>query len=59
MTEELKPCPFCGGTPIQRWYLSNLNEPMTSVIRCTSCRAGVSDYTEDIAISIWNNRVKG
>lgn len=60
MTEELKPCPFCGGSDSdcfiedgtgegQYWYYVEC--------RCCECRSGFYDIDKD-AISAWNTRAE-
>ncbi len=53
MSEELKPCPFCGGTPI-------VNLQMVSgytFISCSKCRAdGPLRSTHTRAVAAWNLR---
>ena len=59
MSEELKPCPFCGGEP----YLQEFNgytEPQYSCVRChcgveTKQFVGFNGKTK--AIEVWNRRV--
>lgn len=54
MNCELKPCPFCGGTPI----VSGCDDTLWSVI-CKKCAASI-DYneTKQEAIEAWNRRVQ-
>ena len=62
MTEELKPCPFCGG---KAEVLTDENEEY--YVSCTECTALLGyctdtwgDYsTEDEAIEAWNRRANG
>lgn len=56
-TEELKPCPFCGGEAEINYGMtygfSYLYEP-----RCSSCGCMLDTYsTEGEAIEAWNRRV--
>lgn len=51
MSEELKPCPFCGG--------NNLSvEGITFYwVECIDCNASISGHeTEEQAIEAWNRR---
>lgn len=54
MSDKLKPCPFCGGTPI----VSGCDDTLWSVI-CKKCAASI-DYneTKQDAIIAWNSRVQ-
>jgi Lar family restriction alleviation protein len=50
---ELKPCPFCGGTPRSFWG-SDVN-----YVQCLACSAdGPVADTEDEAIAAWNRRAE-
>ncbi len=53
MTEELKPCPFCGGNASMRLYYKGLYG-----VRCDSCdsRVGQVFKTREDAIAAWNRR---
>ncbi len=58
--EELKPCPFCGGTAeLEDWKI--VYESGTT-IRCTSCDARIIEGVEDgdgwhdRAVEKWNRR---
>lgn len=54
MSDKLKPCPFCGGTPI----VSGCDDTLWSVI-CKKCAASI-DYneTKQEAIEAWNSRIE-
>ena len=55
MTEELKPCPFCGSNLIK---LENMGWPSVYCIKCGAKVAGMG-YAEDgakSAIKKWNRR---
>ncbi len=56
MSEELKPCPFCGAAAnIEKEVDSGALDEYT--IRCMSCLARtVIRYSEDKAIQAWNKR---
>ena len=49
MSEELKPCPFCGGE-------AELREEGFVVHCATGCTAQVNDDYRDCAIAAWNTR---
>ncbi len=52
MSEELKPCPFCGSTEIRYGY-----GPLFPVVWCNKCDAQVQDVDDvDDAIKLWNTR---
>lgn len=53
MTEELKPCPFCGGNPdVYSW-----NGGGVVWVRCRSCGIDYKAYANaDEAIEAWNTR---
>lgn len=53
MSEELKPCPFCGwGTVIDGGGL------FSSACQCNSCGAKTQNYkTWEDAVEAWNRRV--
>lgn len=52
MSNELKPCPFCG---------SNDFDICSNAIECTNCKASIccDAYDEDELIERWNTRVAG
>ena len=50
MTDELKPCPFCGAIPI----LDGEGEPPIVRVRCLKCNLATLWSTN--AVSIWNTR---
>ena len=52
---ELKPCPFCGGTPAV-YKQRRLNENEFSVV-CGKCCAQTPGFTEAYARRAWNRRV--
>lgn len=57
---KLKPCPFCGKTPIMEpWHGGDKYRVMVSCIN-ESChvRPGVVEESESQAIEFWNKREK-
>ncbi len=54
MSEELKPCPFCGGEASVSIGHNGENEELMMYVECVSC-AGMHRYTAD-AIAAWNTR---
>lgn len=54
MSEELKPCPFCGGRAVesethaaQHWWYS---------VECLLCGAEITEAVAAEAITAWNTR---
>lgn len=57
MTEELKPCPFCGGKAEVVWMPYINVEGMGLVVECNHCWAETGYYaTREEAIAAWNRR---
>ena len=55
MSDELKPCPFCGNKDIQRYNYVNEKFRVT----CRDCRNTTKDWDGvDDAIEKWNTRVE-
>jgi len=48
MSQEIKPCPFCGGTDIRTSHDQN--------IKCHGCEAEISLWEGDDMIAAWNRR---
>lgn len=46
MSDQLKPCPFCGGDAFE----------FAGVVGCDRCGASVSAFSKDEAIKAWNRR---
>jgi hypothetical protein len=61
MTEELKPCPFCGGEAVDSTYnvCDCCGKAVNGSINCSLCNAKVDHYdTSTQAIQAWNARVQ-
>jgi Restriction alleviation protein Lar len=66
MSEELKPCPFCGCKPELIKQGNNHSKKRAITIKCPDCRimrtnAAIKhsmDWLEIISINSWNDRVK-
>ena len=69
MSEELKPCPFCGGEP-KTTVESKANTIITVSICCKKCHAEIHDSVIDLCdldtmqrainnvIGAWNRRIE-
>lgn len=60
MTQQLKPCPFCGGEVTMKLYPSNKHGSGSADFDCAKCVAGITfpgegDSPEE-AMAIWNRR---
>lgn len=53
MTEELKPCPFCGGKPLAYDMLESLS---ICTVECSGCDITVEGRTTQAAATRWNTR---
>ena len=53
MTEELKPCPFCGGKEAKLY-----NNGIVWVVECRQCLAKIGATFEKDAVDFWNYRPK-
>lgn len=67
MTEELKPCPFCGSTYLHCYYydVGNFGDPVDPCVRCNRCGLvvkfhGPKKYKMGIdgIAKVWNKRVE-
>ena len=54
MTEELKPCPFCGEQPEAEWVQHNSVKPDSVLVYC--CYVSIEADTEKKAFKLWNTR---
>ena len=63
MSTELKPCPFCGGTPAYYTpeemldYDMRFNGVTCYYIACGACGASIGEKHEADAVAAWNRRV--
>lgn len=61
MSEELKPCPFCGGAPRIK-HLITAGIRTHSRIECTNCHIKtdyyVHEFSERNVIKVWNRRAQ-
>lgn len=55
--EELKPCPFCGGTPVVADNIETMRS-LSYYVRCACGVRTVSALSESVAAEIWNRRAK-
>ena len=53
MTEELKPCPFCGG----KAELFGTEETGVFYVECLDCNVNDNFDTAEEAIAAWNRRM--
>ena len=55
-TQEIKPCPFCGGEA-KCYNLSTNNDPAHYTITCTECWASIpAGDSEEETTNRWNRR---
>jgi len=61
MTDELKPCPFCGGeATLQRWWVGFNTRRYINRVQCKKCRCNSGDwFQKPKAIQAWNRREGG
>ena len=65
MTDELKPCPFCGSTDLHLYY-DNVDDrcnPFDPCVRCNGCRTIFKFFYNELGglgdiQKAWNRRVK-
>lgn len=55
---ELKPCPFCGGTASYDYVM--IRNELFQKVKCDRCKAQTNIYKEDssAAAEAWNRRTK-
>jgi Lar family restriction alleviation protein len=54
---QLKPCPFCGSADLT---LGNLGQCNDWFVNCNICEVQmIADYSEALAVAMWNKRVSG
>ena len=62
MTERLKPCPFCGGSPvfIDTCYPANFDNKPFYLIACYECPVSpmILETSKEHAIKTWNTRLE-
>lgn len=61
MSDELKPCPFCGGSEIYAEEYEHHPGAMRWRVFCAGCMAGVDTGTRqsaDAAVQDWNRRAE-
>lgn len=59
MTEELKPCPFCGSSDVQLYEMTNYRDYAFAGIYCKGCKTyHVAWGSDENRINAWNRRVK-
>ena len=59
MSEELKPCPHCGGTRVHIAGAGAIGVPGVSWVFCDGClsQGGICDTVEE-AVELWNRRAE-
>lgn len=56
-TEQLKPCPFCGGKAVLRHFYPAFGARMRSKVICKKCRCNSGEWGRtDKAVEAWNRR---
>ena len=62
MTERLKPCPFCGGSPvfIDTCHPANFDEKPFYLIACYECPISpmILETSKEYVIKTWNTRLE-
>ena len=57
MTDELKPCPFCGGEAEVRKFTETKYFVQCFFVQCKSCLIGSTFTSEQLAVDAWNRRI--
>ena len=59
MSEDLKPCPFCGGNAKRYYRADDSGWENTDWVGCTDgCGASTACYeTKALAVTVWNTRI--
>lgn len=62
MTEELKPCPFCGGKAMYYWCAGDIgidgSPKVQHCILCTECKASsLWNVDRQKCVAAWNRRI--
>lgn len=58
LSEELKPCPFCGNDKPSTYKDGDVLHGPSYVIHCHDCMTQTVDYTPEMLTKKWNNRPK-
>jgi hypothetical protein len=56
-TDQLKPCPLCGGKPHDSVMFCGLLRPGRYEVKCIVCNLAISNDRIDKVIDMWNRRV--
>jgi len=56
MTDELKPCPFCGSKRVKVMQLSGTKNKYAACLNCKAT-SNVAEREEDV-VYLWNKRVE-
>lgn len=60
MTDDLLPCPFCGGAAEMNIHRDDDKDPLSCisfvVVRCTRCGISKERPSPNVAANFWNTR---
>lgn len=56
LTDQLLPCPFCGGKPNETVFFCGLVNHYNYYIKCINCAIKMEHDRIDKVIGMWNNR---